>query len=157
MRTRCRLLLLTLLVTGLSSAAQKDSPQTKLAPLRYYVQLIWGTNREKPEHATFRPVGPKLRSELSRVFQWQRYWEVNRQAIELGGGKSASIRLSPECEVQIDLSSPGSRETRIYGKGILVARSRQKAECHAMTVHGAAIETGGSWFVVVREDAPKDD
>lgn len=152
MTIRCRLSLLVLLVVGLSSAAQTNDE-----PIPYYVQLIWGNNGERPEPAHFRRVGPKLKSELSHVFQWQRYWEVNRHVVELRSGKSASVRLSPDCEVRIDLSSRGLRETRIYGKGILVARLRQKAECHAMTVHGATIETGDSWFVVVREEAPPDN
>ena len=111
MRIRAHRWLLTLLIVGLRSVAQTSLAQGTPAPPHYYVQLIWATNRDKPEHAQFRPVGPKLKSELSRVFQWQRYWEVNRQVVQLTAGKSASVRLSSECEVQIDLSSRGWRET----------------------------------------------
>lgn len=120
----------------------------------YYIQLIWGTNHQKPATADFRPVGPKLKTELSRIFQWQQYWETKYQEMTVSSGKPSHVRLSPECEVEIELISPEMRETRIYGKGILVTRSRRKIHCRNMTIHGGTTEAGGSWFVVVREDKP---
>jgi hypothetical protein len=133
-----------------SAAAEK-----RAEPVRYYVQLIWGTNREKPKTADYRPVGPKLRSELSRVFQWQRYWEVARREVSVQSGKPTRLRLSSECEVQIQFVSPTVSETLIYGKGMLVEKSRRKIECHGLAIHGGTTETGGSWFVVVRDDVPQ--
>jgi hypothetical protein len=129
-------------------------PQPEPLSAHYYLQLIWGTNHQKPVEADFRPVGPKLKAELSGVFQWQQYWEAKYQEVTVRQGKPARVRLSPDCEVEVEVIPPEYRETRIYGKGVLVTRSRRKIHCRNMAIHGGTTETGGSWFVVVREDKP---
>src|SRR5579862_8029814 len=55
--------------------------EVRLEPItaHYYIQLIWGTNHQKPATADFKPVGPKLKTELGRIFQWQQYWETKYQ------------------------------------------------------------------------------
>ena len=146
---------IALLVLGTFATALK--PQTAPPSAHYYVQLVWGTNHQKPAEADFRPVGPKLKAELSRVFQWQQYWEAKYKEIDVKQGKATRIRLSPDCEVEIELILPDSRETRIYGKGVLVTRSRCKLHRSSMAIHGGTTETGGSWFVVVREDKPTSE
>jgi hypothetical protein len=125
--------------------------------LHYYVQLVWGTNHSKPDDAGFRLVGPKLKQELSRVFQWQQYWETNQREATVRAGAPAKIRLSPDCAVEIELVEPTVREIRIYGKGVLVTRARRHIHCRNLAIHGGAIETGGSWFVVVRDDKPEEN
>ena len=133
-------------------AAPKSRPTA--APVRYYVQLIWGTNREKPKEARLRPVEKRLQAEFSHVFQWKNYWEVARHEAVVEKGKPATLRMSPECEVVIEFVSDKDRETRIYGKGVLVTKERGKIHCPTWSIHGGTIAEGGSWFVVVREDEP---
>lgn len=128
---------------------------THAPSVKYYVQLVWGTNREKPEEANFKPVGPRLQKQLSQVFQWERYWEVNCRTVTVQKGKASRLRLSKDCEIEIDLISPTVRETRIFGKGVLVTKSQRKIKSKGFSIHGGAIEVGGSWFVVIREDEPK--
>jgi hypothetical protein len=139
------------LVTSMASLAQSPMPP---ASVHYYVQLVWGTNQPKPAKADFQTAGPKLREELARVFKWQNYWEMTCQELTTSPGKPARVKLSTDCEVEIELISPDQRETRIYGKGVLVTRSRRKIHCRNLAIHGGTIPTGGSWFVVVREDKP---
>src|SRR5260221_14720002 len=86
--------------------------------------------------------------------KWEHYWQTGCKELAALSGKPTRVRLSPDCEVEIELISPEFRETRIYGKGVLVTRARRKIHCRTMAIHGGAIETGGSWFVVVREDKP---
>src|SRR5689334_7399436 len=105
------------LAVVLTTLGQSTSPP---ASAHYYVQLIWGTNYRKPDKSEFHPAGPKLREELARVFKWQNYWETTCQELTAVAGKPGRVRLSPECEVEIELVSPEQRETRIYGKGVLV-------------------------------------
>jgi hypothetical protein len=138
------------LLAALTGMCRSASPTSA----HYYVQLIWGTNLQKPPQADFRPVGPKLRAELSRVFQWHQYWETTYKEVDVQQGKPARIRLSPECEVEIEFISSESRETRIFGKGVLVNRAKRKIHSPNMAIHGGTTDTGGCWFVVVREDKP---
>jgi hypothetical protein len=146
---------ITLLALALGAVDLVAAPEP--TPVHYYLQLIWGTNHEKPKEASFRPVGPKLKSQLSSVFRWERYWEVKRADITVSAGKPAQVRLSPDCEVQLEFVSASVRETRIYGKGVLVTKSRRNISCHTPAIHGGSIGSGGSWFVVVREDAPAEE
>jgi hypothetical protein len=143
---------LTLLTALL--AIQQGSSEVSSDPVHYYVQLVWGTNHQKPATADFRPVGARLHTELTRIFQWQQYWETNYKELWVRAGKASRIRLSPDCEVEIELISPSDRETRIYGKGVLVTRARRKIHCRNLAIHGGTNESDGSWFVVVREDKP---
>jgi hypothetical protein len=144
-------LVLVALMLGLDHPTPTPVPPS----VHYYVQLVWGTNHQKPAAAEFRPVGPKLKAELGRIFQWQQYWEANYKELVVQSGKASRIRLSPECEVEIELVSPTDRETRIFGKGILVTQCRRKIHCQNLSIHGGSTEAGGSWFVVVREDKPR--
>lgn len=144
-----------LVLLSLLFATQQGRPQHDSSAVHYYVQLIWGTNYKKPEAADFRPVGSKLKEELSRVFQWKQYWEANSKEVIVSPGKPVRTRLSPECEVEIELVSAVDRETRIFGKGILVTRSRRNIHCRNFAIHGGGSVSGSSWFVVVREDEPK--
>src|SRR5690348_2848008 len=99
------LCLLSLMAVGLSSIYCRNR-----ALMPCYVQLIWGTNDPQPELPPLRPVGSKLRTELSRVFDWQKYWEIKRERVDVPLGKTSSVRLSPDCEVRIRFASPGVRE-----------------------------------------------
>ena len=124
------------------------------APVKYYVQLIWGTNGEKPPECPFRAVGPRLEKKLSRVFQWKHYWEVNCQEVTVSKGKLGKLRLSDKCQVEIEFVSDQLREVRLYGKGKHVESSRRPIDRKGMSIHGGGTQVGDSWFVVIREDKP---
>ena len=49
----------------------------------YQVQLIWGTDGEKPKDQPLKDIDPKLQERLKGVFKWKNYYEVSRRAVSL--------------------------------------------------------------------------
>jgi|SRR2546428_9823911 len=123
-------------------------------PIAYYVQLIRGTDQERRQEATWKPIGPKLSSRLSPIFRWKNYWEVNCQAVSVEPGKLSRSRLSDVRDVEIELVNPSEIEIRLYLKGKLMEKSRQLVRTH-MGIMGGERTKDESWFVVVRRDKPQ--
>ena len=141
-----RLLLLTLLgVTTLQAAdAQK---------IAFYVQLVRGTDSDKPEDPAWKPVGAKLGRNLRGVFRWTNYWEVKSESLTLSKDKVARLHLTREREVEVKLLDPPRTQIRLYNKGELTRCSHQPISEH-MCILGGDAQSGESWFVVVRRDRP---
>src|SRR2546423_13810526 len=91
----------------------------------FYIQLIRGTDQERRQEASWKPVGPKLSQRLSPIFRWKKYWEVNCQPISVEMGKISRSRLSDLRQVEIELMNPSEMEIRLYLKGRLMEKSRQ--------------------------------
>ena len=119
----------------------------------YYIQLIRGTDQDRRQEATWKPVGPKLANRLSPVFRWKNYWEVNCLPVAVEKGKVCRCRLSDVREVEIEQSNPSELEIRLYLKGKLMEKSRQLVHTR-MGIMGGERTKGESWFVVVRRDKP---
>jgi hypothetical protein len=125
-------------------------------PVTLYMQVIRGTDHDKPPQSDWKPVGPKLSRQLCPKFRWKHYWEVSRQAINVRPGKTVRLRVSPEREVEIELRDSGESEVRLYSAGKLARKSRQPVESH-MTIMGGGREDSECWFIVVRRDKPTVD
>jgi hypothetical protein len=125
-------------------------------PVVFHAQLIRGTDQVQPPERTWRPVGPKLSQKLCPKFRWKFYWEVNRQTLSVPSGKATRIRLSPEREIEIDLSAGSESEIRLYTRGRQVRKSRQSLQAN-MTIMGGGWEEKDCWFIVVRRDKPSVD
>jgi hypothetical protein len=125
-------------------------------PVTLYMQVIRGTDLDKPPQSDWRPVGPRLSRHLCPKFRWKHYWEMNRQAINVRPGKTVRIRVSSEREVEIELRDSGESEVRLYSAGKLARKSRQSGESH-MTIMGGGWDESESWFIVVRRDKPTVD
>ena len=136
-----------LAVLALSAAPAADN-----AKVTYYVHLVRGSNGEKPPLEA-KPIGEKLSKRLRPVFNWQSYWEINRQRIELAQGQKAKVRLSKEREAEIDLMHPGKRIITAYEAGKPVSRiTRPIGE--GMTIMGGNRDSKSVWFIIVRRDNP---
>jgi hypothetical protein len=122
----------------------------------FYAQLIRGTDREMPEHVSWKPAGPKLSKQLGPKFRWKNYWEVSRYVISVQTGKVSRTRLNPDREIEIDLRGDKEYEVRLFVKGQLTCRSKQSMQS-GMSITGGARENNESWFVVVRRDKPMGD
>ena len=119
----------------------------------FYVQLIRGSDSDRPDDPACKPVGAKLGEILRRVFRWKNYCEVKRETVTLSKDKVARLHLTREREVEVKLLDPPNTQIRLYHKGQLTRCSHQPINEH-MCVLGGDSTSGDPWFVVVRRDKP---
>ena len=119
----------------------------------FYVQLIRGSDSDKPDDSACKPVGAKLGKSLRGVFRWKNYCEVKRETVTLSKDKVARLLLTREREVELKLLDPPNTQIRLYHKGQLTRCSHQPINDH-MCVLGGDSTSGDPWFVVVRRDKP---
>lgn len=142
------MVILMLLVLALDAEAGAGQKSTT-----FYVQLIRGTDTERPPVRGCKCVGPRLSNTFSPVFRCKGYWEINRQQVALAPGQKARVRLGREREAEIDLSQPRERRVATFQNGQLVDRTISPAG-DAMTIIGGKRDAKSVWFIVVRRDKP---
>lgn len=145
------LCLLLLALASISTARAGEAQK-----VTFYVQLIRGSDSDKPDDPTCKPVGPKLGKILHGVFRWSSYCEVKRETVSLAKDKVARLHLTAEREVELKLLDPPNTQIRLYHKGKLTRCSHQPINEH-MCILGGDSASGDPWFVVVRRDKPRDD
>ena len=141
-----------LLLTGLGYLTVQAGEAQKVT---FHIQLIRGSDSEKPEDPAWKPVGVKLGKNLRGVFRWKNYWEVKREAVMLSKDKAARLRLTQEHEVEVKLLDPPNTRIRLYQNGELIRCSHQPIGEH-MSILGGESRAGECWFVVVRRDKPRE-
>ena len=143
--TRAALLCLCLLATILHVAAAE--------PSTLYVQVIRGSDKERPAGTKWQEVGPKLSAKLSSVFRWKHYWETERQKVQFNPAKVSKVPLAANRSLEIERLKSGELEVRlICGKG-QVTKTRQPAGGHMAILSGEEANKE-SYYVVVRSDEP---
>jgi hypothetical protein len=145
---------LWLLLLALASVTNVGAADAQ--KVTFYVQLIRGSDADKPEDPACKPVGPKLGKMLRGVFRWKNYCEVKRETVSLSKDKVARVLLTKEREVELKLLEPPNTQIRLFHKGQLTRCSRQPINEH-LCVLGGDSTTGDPWFVVVRRDKPRDE
>ena|SRR5437879_3910026 len=124
--------------------------------ITFYVQLVRGSDSDKPDDPAWKPVGAKLDKNLRAVFRWKNYWEVKRETVTLSKDQVARLHLTREREVEVHLFDPPNTQIRLYHKGELIRCSHQPITEH-MSILGGESKTGECWFVIVRRDKPRDE
>jgi len=84
------------------AALLSDAVPVQATGTAYHIQVIWGTDEEKPAGTNYRQVGPKLGAKLSPVFRWKHYWETERRKVNLESGKVAKVRLANQRSIEIE-------------------------------------------------------
>ena len=120
----------------------------------FYVQVIWGTDQDKPADSKYREVGPKLRAKLGPVFRWKHYWETERKMIHVDLAKVTKLQLSNHRTLEIEKLKSGEMEVRLFRRTGLITKSRQPLNGR-MHILGGEDSSKDSFFVVVRPDEPK--
>jgi hypothetical protein len=147
-----RLLFTLVLVSLAINAAWSAEDHT----ITLYVQVIRGTDQEKPEDAAWKAIGPKLSKALSSVFAWKHFWEVKRREVVVTKGKVPKIKVTPERDLEIELVKDGQAELRLYRKGQLMRKMTVLISSKLSILGGDAAENEG-WFIVVRRDRPSTE
>jgi len=143
--------LLLLIVAGWTGVRAADAQR-----IAFYVQLIRGSDSDKPDDPAWKPVGSRLGKNLRAVFRWKNYWEVKRESLTLVKGQVARLHLTREREVEVKLLDPPNTQIRLYHKGKLTRCTHQPISEH-MSILGGDGQSGESWFVVVRRDQPSEN
>ena len=139
-------LFLVLLIAGIAQATAAD-------PSTLYVQVIWGTDQDRPAGSNYRQVGSKLGSRLSPVFRWKHYWETERRKVQVDATKVTKVLLARQRTLEIERLKSGDTEIRLTRRSGLVTKARQPTNGR-MVILGGEDSSKDSFFVVVRPDEP---
>jgi hypothetical protein len=140
------LLLFPLLFSTIAHAAAADHSTL-------YVQVIRGTDQDKPAGSNYRQVGKKLGSKLSPVFRWKYYWETERRKVHVDPTKVTKVLLARQRTLEIEHLKSGDTEIRLTRRSGLVTKARQPLNGR-MVILGGEDSSKESFFVVVRPDEP---
>ena len=143
--TRIELFLICFLSIIIHAAAVESSV--------LYVQVIRGSDQERPVGASYHEVGPKLSAKLSPVFRWKHYWETERKKVQLDAGKITKVALANQRSLEIERLKSGDLEVRLFRRTGLVTKTRQACDGR-MAILGGEESGKESFFVVVRSDEP---
>jgi hypothetical protein len=127
-------------------------PHAKSQDVKFYLQLVRGTDEASPPSPGARPTGPKLNQRL-QMFKWKHFWEIKRQTVVLQAGGKTRQRLSAQREVEIEMAGSNEVTVSIYLDGKLTRRGRPAVEA-VFYIAGDDYPDGQSWFIVVRRDQP---
>ena len=126
-------------------------PSLEADPSGYSIQLIRAEDAANTGSISRKPAADRLKGLLSGAFRWQRYWEMDRRHVPLHRGEVTKVRLSADCEVEIEMLSPRVRETRIYINGTLASRSRRAVHQSGPEISGGDRADGTAWFVIIED------
>jgi hypothetical protein len=144
-----------LLAWTLAAVLWTTTAYAKDEGVTYYIQTIVGTNRAEKGDG-WKKVGPQLQRELSPVFQWKHYWQVNSQQIEASKGKVSRVQLTKMRELEVAIRPDDQLEIRLYRDGKVV-RKLKDVVSHRHLVMGGDSNKDEAWFVVVRRDKPSTE
>lgn len=126
---------------------------TNSAGTKYFVQLVRGSENDKPPQAGARQVGEKLKKELQPIFRWKHYWEVQRTDVTVPEGKSGRTELQEGHSLEIDHQQADKRTVRLF-KGKKLVRTSVASKQQKFCIQGIESGDGTVWFIIVRPDPP---
>jgi len=127
--------------------------QSGSADLNLQAQLVWGTNKEKPDDPKLKEVDAIVAEKLRKVFKWRNYFEVKRQNVTVTPGTPKKVKMSDECEIEVQNLGNSSIEVKLFGKGKLAVRKTQKISPSELLVLAGDDKDDTAWFVVLSQPA----
>ena len=126
------------------------------------LQLIWGTDSQKPAGSPYKEVGPDLQKRFRRVFKWKHYYEITSKHAELKPGQRVTVRMSKKCVLRLRQTSNHMLEVILIGEGRVTKKVRsplqplKKGELLVL----AGEDTSNfqeAWYVVVSIPQKKEE
>ncbi len=124
------------------------------------LELVWGTNDDKPPAKSVREAGPKLTGKLSSVFKWKNYFIVNEEIFTLPKKARQPLELSNKCHVVVRDIGDGNVEVDLLDnkgesfKKLTKSLKQLHQGDHAVIGGEDKTKWGDAWFVVL--SIPKD-
>ena len=86
---------------------------------------------------------------LRGVFKWKNYYEVNRQNFTVTSSAPKKVKMSGQCEIEVQNLGGSSVELKLYGQGKMVVRKTQKIKSGELLVLAGDDKNDTAWFVVL--------
>jgi hypothetical protein len=133
--------------------------ETRAGDLKLTVQLIWGTDEEKPKEKKLKEVESKLADKLRRVFKWKNYFEVSNQNVILPTNAPQKLAMSRKCELELKRVDAEIVELKLVGEGKHVKTVRQRVKLllqgeYSILAGDDKEKYDDAWFVVISLAAP---
>lgn len=119
------------------------------ADLHLEAQLVWGTNNEKPNDPKLKELDSQMTRKLRGVFKWKNYFEVNRQSLTVAPSATKKVKMSDQCQIEVQYLGNSSVEVKLYGKGKHVVTKRQLIKPGELLVLAGDDKNDTAWFVVL--------
>lgn len=137
------------LAAFLLAFATAGSPSLRAAELDLRVQLVWGTNGNKPKDKVLKEVDPELKAKLGDIFKWKDYYEVYRKDVKLATETNTKLKVSEKCRLELTHFGDASIEVKVYGEGKLVLTKRQPVTPGKLMVFAGDDRNDTAWFIVL--------
>jgi hypothetical protein len=116
----------------------------------FQIQLIWGTNGDKPKDKPLKDVDAKLQEKLKGVFKWKNYYEVSHNSLSVPKeNSSAKLKLSEKCDIQVHDLGSSRIEVLLFGEGKPVVKRTQAVIPGEMIILAGDSKNDTAWFVVL--------
>jgi hypothetical protein len=125
--------------------------QLTAAELKLEVKLIWGTNEQSVSDPKIKPVDDATAAKFRNVFQWKKYYEVNRQLAVIPSRGSKKIPMSEKCVIEIaELEGP-KVEVKLIGEGKPVNKTTKPLRKGESVTIAGDCKDGNAWFILITE------
>jgi hypothetical protein len=138
------------LVTVLSAALPTFAAEGK-KPVKFEIQLLWGTDEEKSPDPNHKQVDPDVEKRLKAIpLKFKHYFLVNKKVIVLPLGQTKKEPVSEKCEIELKNIDNLKFELAFFGKGKQTNRRTQEFSVGEMFVQGGNAPNSTAWLVVVK-------
>jgi hypothetical protein len=121
------------------------------AQIKVEGRLIWGTNDEKFSDPKFKPVDAATAEKFRKIFQWKRYFEVNRKTTVVPSRGAGKLEMSKKCVIEITELEGPKVEVTLIGEGNPVNKTvKPLSKGESFTIAGDC-KDGSAWFVLITE------
>ena len=117
--------------------------------LKFAVQLIWGTNEEKPPGKDLKEVDPRITEALKGIFKWKNYFEVTRKNLAVASKAMQRVKLSDKCEVEVQNLGNSSVQIKLLGEGKCVHTRKESITPGKVIAFAGEDKNDTVWFVVL--------
>ncbi|MBM3837694.1 MAG: hypothetical protein FJ398_06975 [Verrucomicrobia bacterium] len=137
------------LFLGLVFTLGIESAEPKGGDRKFEAQLIWGTDKEKPDDPKLKKVDPELVAGLQKIFRWAHYYQVTNVTfvVPLKPKPGTRVKLSDKCDIEVSDKGKPMTEVKLFGEEKLVRTINQAIpQC---LVIGGDVPNQTAWFVVL--------
>lgn len=111
--------------------------------------LVWGTDEEKPNDPSLKPVDPNMVSNFREVCKWKHYFEVTNALVTVSQNATNRVRLSPKCEIEIQNLGSMGLAAKFFGENKLIYEGKSKVEPGKHWGIGGGDKNATAWFVIL--------